>query len=271
MMANVNLTQGGVHVPFKNIFTTVSGVHRKVTDMYTTVSGVHRKISLSSYNPVLENNTWEQIAEASESGVASTIWQIGDTKDVILDTGEILTFQIYDFDHDNLSNGTGTAGITFGMRHLMATQKALYKSNSISYNDFFRGDLHTWLVGAFKSSLPVDLQSVLKTVLKWNSTGGTGSTLCEFETDIFLPSEIECTGTNSLSASGEGFQYPVFSAEENRVKKLSNGSGKENHWWTRSRRWDGITVLSTFICMNGTTVSARQTNLLGGVCPAFCI
>ena len=50
----------------------------------------------AQYDPVLNNNTWEQIAEASNKGVASKIWKVGDRKEIVLNgTVGALTFNNY--------------------------------------------------------------------------------------------------------------------------------------------------------------------------------
>ena len=60
------------------------------------------------FDPVLANNTWEDIALASESGVAKNIWSYGDEKDGCVIIG---------FDHDDIVVEAGQqskkSGITF--------------------------------------------------------------------------------------------------------------------------------------------------------------
>ena len=70
---------------------------------------------------------WKFINDISESGVASSIWNVGDEIDITL-TGkyaQTLTFQIWDFNYFDKADGTGKAGIVFGMKNLMKNKYAL--------------------------------------------------------------------------------------------------------------------------------------------------
>lgn len=78
------------------------------------------------FNPTLNDNAWSDISLASRTGVASSVWAVGDTKAVELNgtvgtlaVNTTLYAYILGFDH-NLSNGE-SAGITFGTFKTAAT------------------------------------------------------------------------------------------------------------------------------------------------------
>lgn len=229
---------------------------------------IRRRGQSVSYDPVLANNTWEQISTASQAGVASKHWSIGDEKDVTLTTGETLTLQIYDFDHDDLAYGSGKAGITFGMKNLMADTRAMNSSNT-NAGGFTGSAMYTWLIGTLEPTLPADLWAVMQTVNKMTSAGSASTTIDTNRMGTFLFSEIECFGVTTYSAAGEGYQYPIFTDNASRIKYLSNGAGDAYIWRTRSPTAPAST---TFLVVNASGVAATAASQnLNGVCFGFCV
>lgn len=51
------------------------------------------------------------IAMLSENGTIQNYYSVGDEKTITLSTGEQVTFVILGFDHDDLSDGSGKAGV----------------------------------------------------------------------------------------------------------------------------------------------------------------
>lgn len=90
----------------------------------------------AQYDPVLNNNTWEQIAKASDEGIASTLWKVGDRKEIVLNgTVGALTFEDYHtyayiigFDHN--------AAVEGGHRiHFQLAKTALSGGTDICFTD----------------------------------------------------------------------------------------------------------------------------------------
>lgn len=224
----------------------------------------------TSLDRVLENNSWAKIAEASESGIAADAWQVGDTKDIVVD-GETLTVEIVGFNHDDLASG-GKAGITFGLKNLMADTR---KMNDSDYNTgtnaggFTGSDTYEWLQGPLLNSLPSELRAVLKSVNKKTSAGGQSSTINTNAMKIFLFSEIEIFGSVTYSKSGEGSQYSRFATAASRIKRLSNGSGSVISWWERSPRGNSS---DRFCIVNGSGGASHDgARISEGVCFGFCV
>ena len=59
--------------------------------------------------------TWAKIAEYAESGEAANVFEIGATKTFTTSGNVTVTAKIIGFNHDDLSNGNGKAGITLTM------------------------------------------------------------------------------------------------------------------------------------------------------------
>ena len=70
-----------------------------------------------SYDPILANNTWEQINDVANEGIASSVWNTGDEIDItlgsILDT---ITLTIIGFNVMDVSDDSGKAAITFASK-----------------------------------------------------------------------------------------------------------------------------------------------------------
>ena len=61
------------------------------------------RVQLPPIGTTLEDCTWKQIKDISDAGEASNYFNIGDEISITLSTDEVLTLQIYDFDHDVIS------------------------------------------------------------------------------------------------------------------------------------------------------------------------
>lgn len=220
-----------------------------------------------SYDPILANNSWEVISEASSSGIASSVWNVGDEINITLTTNETLTLVILGFDHDDLADGSGKAGITFGMKNLMAATRPINSSNSMN-GGFPASELHQWLQNDLYNSLPSDLKPFVKTVNKKCSTGTTQSTVGNYQMKIFLltDSEIYNPSSNYLN---EGDRYAYYENGGLTRKKLSNGNGDEIKWWSRNRR----TNYTSGYSLNGSSVVNWQTEPENywGICFNFCV
>lgn len=215
----------------------------------------------------LQDATWAQIAEMSANGKASLMWAVGDEKDITVGD-ETLTLVIMDFNHDICSDGSGRAGITFGLKNLMATTRRMEATNT-NANGFTGSEMYTWLQSELLSSFPEDLQSVLKLVDKKTSAGAQGTEINTNSMKVFLFSEVEVFGTVTYSVEGEGTQYPYFATAANRKKYLANGTGSANNWWERSPRAN----YSTYFCgvnSSGGAYNVSASNARG-VCFGFCV
>lgn len=243
-----------------------SGEKTETVSVQITNSGQTYTAECLFFNKVLANNTWAQISKASAAGKASTLWKVGDEKNISVN-GETLTLVIVGFGHDDLASG-GKAGITFGMKNLMATTRRMNASNTNS-GGFTGSEMYSWLQNTLLLTLPSDLQAVLKSVNKKTSAGNQSSTINTNSMKLFLFSEIEIFGSTTYSKAGEGSQYSYFATAANRIKYLSNGSGSANWWWERSPRGGNS---GTFCIVNSDGgANDGYAGYAGGVCFGFCV
>ncbi len=156
--------------------------------------------SLMSYDPVLANNTWEQISEASALGLASALWNLGDEKDGCAIIG---------FNHDDLADGSGKAGITFSCNDNSKTKYDNWDSNSSASSDYGTShirwtlrDLSEGNVSGIES-LNEELRRQIKSVEKEYMKASSGI-ITQHECKLFLFSAIELSGGTYLA---EGRKY----------------------------------------------------------------
>ena len=221
-----------------------------------------------TYSEVLAENTWAQIAQAvADKDPILDVWQVGDTKDEVI-AGETLTFAIMGKNMDDLADGSGKAGLTFGMTQLMASTRQMNSSNTNS-GSFAGSAMYSWLSGTIYPNLPAELKDAIKTVNKKTSSGDGSSAIRTDSMYLWLFSEIEVFGTTTYSYAGEGTQYPYFATAAERIKRLSNGAGAASYWWERSPDRNN----SNHFCIVSTSGSADYGDAIGShaVCFGFCI
>ena len=221
-----------------------------------------------TYSEVLAENTWAQIAQAvADKDPILDAWQVGDTKDEVI-AGETLTFAIMGKNMDDLADGSGKAGLTFGMTQLMAATRQMNSSNT-NAGSFAGSAMYSWLSGTIYPNLPTELKDAIKAVNKKTSVGGGSSSIRTDPMYLWLFSEIEVFGTTTYSVAGEGTQSPYFATAAERIKRLSNGSGAASYWWERSPYTNG----SNLFCRVTPSGAADATGAGAsyGVCFGFCI
>lgn len=188
--------------------------------------------------PTFAESDWETIAEESEKGNAQKYFAVGDEKTIELTTGEQVTLVILGFNHDDLTSG-GKAGITIGMKELLATKYRMNASNT-NAGGWDESEMRTTTMQTLLGQLPSDLQAAIKSVNKKATSGGASTTIKTSSDKLFLFSEVEIDGTTSSGYASEGEQYEYWKTVKDgtvaadRVKKLSNGGGSAGSWWLRS-------------------------------------
>ena len=190
---------------------------------------------LTFADPILENNTWEQISKIARSGKASTIWNVGDTKTFMFQT-KVCHAQIIGFDHDDVSDPTSygreKAGITFQLVELPANEIYMNSSMDTETNSYINSLVRSTLVSYFNSYIDSTAKNYIVKVNK--DYEPSRKTTAISQENLFLLSEAEYTGTKSLGANILGTQYPYWAAGNSRIKyKVSTGTAYSH--WTRNR------------------------------------
>lgn len=221
------------------------------------------------YSASLQDATWAEIDALSQAGVADDCWSVGDTKDITVGS-ETITMEIWGFNHDDLATG-GKAGITFGMRDLMANTRQMNTSNT-NVGGFTGSAMYSYLNTTLYNQLPADLRRVIKQVNKKTSAGNTSTAVNANAMRLWLPSLNEVYGSHSYDwcSNNEGSKYSIFTNDASRIKNKSNGSGPAYWWWLRSPSLN----YSTGFCIvldSGVVGSHNSARNAHGVCLGFCV
>lgn len=164
---------------------------------YATLGGGSTK---PSYDPILANNTWAQIDQASREGKAKELWNLGDEKD---------GYAIVGFNHDDLSDGSGKAGITFAIKkHTVSGKWASSKPTTIVY---YKDSLYPAQLKSMHLTSD-GLRNAIKEVKKKCVTGTSASItgIEEIDCGLFLFSAKEIGGNVYGFLSNEGEIYENF-------------------------------------------------------------
>lgn len=231
---------------------------------WNTISAVANEIA---YN----NMTAEQVA--SQYG-----WNLGDTKSETLSTGEVIELQIVGYNHDDLSDGSGKAGMTLQMKNCLATKYPL-TSTLTNAGGWGASKFRTTTLPTIKATLSQELKNNIKLVNKKAANGGLKNySVTEIlSDDLFLLSEYEMFGTakNAQDGANEGTQYTYWQGktDNDRIKKFdSNGDGVPETatlYWVRSAyRGD-----ERYFCSIGSSGGAvfDEPNGSRGICFALCL
>lgn len=237
-----------------------------------TVAAGHSQTISAQYqlNVSLSSLSWAEINEYARMGVADKVFSVGDTKDVIVN-GETLTFEIVGFNHDDLADGSGKAGITFGMKNLMANKRSMNSSNT-NIGSYAGSEMNTYVGTTFYNGMPDEVRNVIKSVKKVTGNSAGSSSWPGTRTDnfkIWLFSEAEVFGTKISSVGNEGSKYARFTSNSLRTKKLSNGSGSAHIWWLRSLHLRNLYNFCTVAGDGSAYYNAASSSY--GVCVGFCV
>ena len=253
-------------------------------------------------DPVFDNNSWNAIKKAVNSGTASSLWKVGDRKKVILNgsVGNGKTFSntitycyILGFDHNKSleSNNAHALHIGFGASALNGGAYIAYCDSSyrdtVSSTGYFSMNssntnsggwnscqMKSTICPAFKNVLPSDLKSNIRAVTKWqnngNSTSGQSSS-----NEIWLLSEMEIFGSaNSSNYTANQLQYDFYKgvagwSAASPIKYKDTSTSEAVFWWERSARSSS----SGGFCYVDTNAGAFYVDarLSYGFAPCLCL
>lgn len=220
-------------------------------------------------------DSWETIAQMAESGLASQVYNLGDTKDITISGVGTITLEIADFDHDYLSGSTSAnkAGISMITRDLLPDARPM-NSSPTNVGGFPASALYDYLNGTILNALPSDLRSALKTTYKWYGTGNNTTNGQWHGCKVWIPLEYEMFGTTYKApatehSTGNARKYPIFTDNNSRIKKMNNGAGSAQRYWEASPDAGNATAFCDVLDGG----SAYRTNAHGtnGVCFGLCV
>lgn len=254
------------------------------------------------YNSVLNSNSWEQISEASEQGVASSLWNVGDVKmDTINETINNCTvngsygFYIADFDHNKEKEGSGILFMGFKTGYTNGTDVALCETSyergqttgfimnpstseyQYGYNKggWASSYMRKTVIPAFKQMLSSSLKGVIKTTTIYtdnvgNNGGNVDANISATTDTIYLAAEYEVFGARTYANSYEQnyqTQFAYYKNGNSKIKYKHSSPSTAVYWWERSLYYDSA---NTFCLVFGDGSGYRSSPYLSyGFAPVF--
>ena len=219
--------------------------------LYDAAPNTDGSYNLFQYTPIsdlppigtpLSDWTWEQIVALSNSGRdPQNYFSVGDEKDLILTTGEVVRVVIGDFYHNTITGTSTKAPIAFTFKNCLNTKYAMNgsRTNSGGWDgSVMRNTQMPAILNAFPAELITD--GAIKYVDVLASAGGKSTSLVTSSDRLRLHSIAELGLDSANDVSGEGTKYAYYTSG-NKVKTIN---GEASIYWTRSPS----TYLSTYFC-----------------------
>lgn len=152
----------------------------------------------------------------------------------LLDNETYADVEIIGHNHDDLSNGSGKAPLTFFCCELPNITHKMNEDNT-NVGGWEQSDMRAFTNEELVNALPDKLQSIIKPVSKISAAGGSNMTLATTEDICWIASCDEVgLSANSGTVSGQGSTYSsIFTNDRSRIKSIS-GSAEAGRWWLRS-------------------------------------
>lgn len=199
----------------------------------------------SDFPPIgtpLSDWTWKQIVELANSGEnPQNYFSVGDEKDLILTTGEVVPVVIGDFYHNTITGTSTKAPIAFTFKNCLNTKYAMNgsRTNSGGWDgSVMRNTQMPAILNTFPAELIAD--GAIKYVDVMASAGGKSTSLVTSSDRLRLHSIAELGLDSANDVSGEGTKYAYYTSG-NKVKTIN---GEASIYWTRSPS----TYLGSYFC-----------------------
>lgn len=242
----------------------VGGTVYNILKGRTLIGGTGYDITFGpSYDPVFANNTWEQIIAACHNNEVPDTWKVADQKPMTIN-GVDYQIDIIGKNHDDYSDGSGKAPLTFQMHDCYGTKYTMNRFGGTDggWADYAMRRTHLLAILAL---MPAAVQSGIREVNKLTSEGNGSAAINTTADKLFLLSEIEIFDHVIYSKSGEGTGYDYYKAGNSKVKNLN---GSADYWWDRSPDSGYIANFCVVADRGGGTSS--NSSIKNGVAFAFC-
>ena len=251
-------------------------------------------IDIALVSNELNDNSWAVIKQVSDENMGANFWSVGDCKQITMNgkVSDGLTLTNYSawvfiigFNHNAeregngitfqgfkaTKNGTSVCLVDSAYNSSMTRGTWFNMNNSVTDNVGWKASrMRTVVMPLIKSSLPADLQAVIKPSTIF-TTQGTGNGACTAtEDEVFLLAEYEVFGARKNASTQEPNylkQYAYYSAGNSKVKYRHNSTASGATWWLRSP-YDSS---PRYFCCVATSGNANVTETYSscGVSPCF--
>ena len=212
----------------------------------------------------LSDWTWEAIINLCNSGEdVRQYFSIGDTRSLVLTTGEVVPVAIGDFYHNTITGTTNTAAIAFTFVNCLNTQYGMNigVANEGGWNGSNMRKTHMPnILATFPAELTAN--NAIKYVDVVASAGSASTTLITSSDRLRLHSVTELGGSGEYAAI-EGTVYPYYNSLSD-IRKSSNGSLVD--YWTRTPRTDNMVNFYHQSYYHNLFISNLSSNVYGVAC-----
>lgn len=227
--------------------------------------------------------SWADIARVCEAGEAANYFKVGDTRNIALTNGENITVAIAGFDHDELADGSGKAGISVVCMSVpRETYTAFYGAEG-NYDFYDEARLYYVLNNSLISKLPVELRPVIKTVKKPcdGSYSNSDTKINNYDFTLWTLSFMELGLENTTKYYVSlGSRYELFDsivsnktyAEKIPTVTIADTTTKTDYWLRQAKRLGGIN--NCYATTSGGDNQANKSNNADTTKPirfGFCI
>lgn len=175
-------------------------------------------------------------------------------EDTAKTTEYIADVEVIGYDHDDLTDGSGKAALTFLCKDIPGFKSKFYTDKN---TDGWQGSLvRALLKNDVFPALPSNLRDIIKEVDKISDGGLNSKSLITTSDKCWIPStkEIGCV-SNQYTVEGQGKQYDNTFAygsdgESNRIKYLPDAV-TPGYWWTSTSKYEGDIPLVYGVELNG--------------------
>lgn len=216
-----------------------------------------------AYKEIFGDNSWATIVEACKNREVPDTWVVGNSKTMLIN-GTEYQIDIIGKEHDDYSDGSGKAPLTFQLHDCYGETKNMNSSNTNS-GGWTSCAMRSTHLPAILALMPTEVQNGIREVNKRTSAGNKSTTIKTTADKLFLLSEIEIFDSDDYSVSGEGTQYDYYKTSGRKVK---NYSGSANTWWERSP-YIANSVYFCAVTSNGGAYTDSASSAYG-VAFAFC-
>ena len=265
--------------------------------------------SFPEIGTALNDMSWADIRKISDAGLASSYFNVGDRKAVVLNgkvgkltLSNLTTYAfIIGFNHNAsvegtnrihfqlaktaLSGGTDVA-LCDSKYNSRVSETGYFSMNSSSINSggWASSQMRTNICGTNLSSysgtiiavIPAALRDVLKSVTKYTDNTGGGSYAPDAITAttdyFFLLSEFEVFRSITYGNPNEKnkqAQYAYYSAGNSKIKYKHNGTSTAVYWWLRSP--EEYMYGDSFVHVNPDGTVGYSSLVSFGFAPCFCV
>jgi uncharacterized repeat protein (TIGR02543 family) len=158
--------------------------------------------------------SWADIARISEAGEARKYFNVGDTKVITMGGWGTQTLVILGFDHDDLADGSGKAGISIGMLTPIKTDSVVYNKDVATVPTELSGVIKKIKIRSHYKGEVLTQDDDRIHPFSWSEIGyppyqnlDDGCTKYEYVPELQSDKIISCRGTKVAGSYSQGFYF----------------------------------------------------------------